>query len=409
MQRLCRALALLAAGLAAPAQAQFANLDTPTGPTPAGPTIVVDATSGETLWQQNAGAPWHPASLVKLMTLYLVFEEMKAGRLKPEDRVIFSAHSSNMPQTKLGIPAGQSISVEQAITGLVVRSANDAAAALAERLSGTEAAFGQRATATAQRLGMTASVFRNASGLPDPLQVTTARDLAMLALALQRDFPQYYASFSADELRLGRARFERTVKFLDIYPGADGLKTGFICSSGFNLVASAVRDGRRLVGVALGFQQADLRDEAMARLFDQAYAKKSGGAGQKVWQLANGGGSAPMVFGAGDCGVLKYRFPGTAVWLGTSTSESTARALVTAANTKLVEMDRGTPGREWIVWTAYNQGRPVRFAAITADVQATRAQKLCDFYRASGRFCVVKPASEIVSPMVQFNTQPADR
>jgi len=124
-------------------------------------------------------------------------------------------------------------------------------------------------------------------------------------------------------------------------------------------------------------------------------------------ELANAGGSAPMVFGAGDCGVLKYRFPGSAVWLGTTTSDSAARAQVAEANAKLVEMDRGKPGREWIVWTAYNQGRPVRFAAITADVQATRAQKLCDIYRAAGRFCVVKPASEIVSPEAQFNVQPA--
>src|SRR5262249_49625606 len=154
-----------------------------------------------------------------------------------------------------------------------------------------------------QRLGMTASMFRNASGWPDAAQVTTARDLAVLAVALIRDFPQYYPMFAASEVSYGRAHFERSVKFIDLYPGADGMKTGFICSSGFNLVASAVRDGRRLVGVGLGFRKADLRDEAMVRLFDEAYGKKSGGGGQQVWQLANSGGAPGNVFANGDCGV----------------------------------------------------------------------------------------------------------
>jgi len=402
LSRLVLACCICLAAAIAPAHAQFAKLETPTGPISAGPVLVVDAGTGEVLQQQNAGAPWHPASLAKLMTLYVVFEELKAGRLRLEDHIAFSSNASAMPQTKLGVGPGQSVTVEQAVRGLVVRSANDAAVALAERVSGNEGVFGQRMTATAQRLGMTASMFRNASGLPDAAQVTTARDLAVLAVALIRDFPQYYPVFATPELSYGRIRFERSVKFIDLYPGADGMKTGFICSSGFNLVASAVRGGRRLVGVGLGFRRADLRDEAVARLFDDAYGKKSGGAGQQLWQLANGGGAPGVVFGNGDCGV-RYDFPGNAVWLGTYASEPAARSLIEPANAKLAEIDQGPPGREWVLWLARNQqGHYTRFASILADVLPARAQKLCDFYRKAGRFCVVKRPEEIVSPYSDF-------
>jgi D-alanyl-D-alanine carboxypeptidase len=395
---------LLVLGLwPASAFAQLAALNTPTGQILAGPTLVVDAATGEVLLARNAGAPWYPASLAKLMTLYAVFAELKAGRLTLADRVVFSQQASQMPETKIGIPPGGSITVEQAIAALVIRSANDAAVALGERISGSEPAFAQHITQLAQKLGLTASVFRNASGWPDAAQVTSARDMAMLAIALIRDFPQYYHAFSGFQLTVGRRSFERTVKFLDLYPGADGLKTGYICSSGFNLVASAVRDGRRLVGVALGFRRADLRDEAMARLMDEAFAKKSGGGGQRVWQVANSGGVPTTVLGPGECGALTYPYPGDAVWLGTYGNEATALKQISDANLALVNLDQGPQGRVWNLWSAYDQKRrPIRFAAFLADVLPERAHKLCDIYRKSGRFCVVKRPGEIVSPWTPY-------
>ena len=161
---------------------------------------------------------------------------------------------------------------------LALKSANDIAVAMAERIGGSESRFAALMTLRAQELGMSNSRFVNANGLPDPDQMTTARDLAMLALALMRDFPQYYPYFRTQDFMLGKRKIGPGIKFLELYaPYADGLKTGFICSSGFNIVGSAVRDGRRLIAVALGFRRADLRDEFLVRLLDEAFLLKTGG------------------------------------------------------------------------------------------------------------------------------------
>ncbi|MCX7362618.1 MAG: D-alanyl-D-alanine carboxypeptidase, partial [Alphaproteobacteria bacterium] len=255
--RLFLACLLALSGLSgASAVAQISPVPSPSGLVPAGPYLVVDAASGEALLQRSAGAPWYPASLAKLMTIYLVFEELKAGRLNLSSPLPFSAHAASMPPSKLGVGPGGSVPVELALQALVVRSANDVAAAFGDLLSGSEPTFAKRMTDTARRLGMTATTFRNASGLPDPDQQSSARDLAMLAMALMRDFPQYYPYFHTQEFTYGKHRIGPGVKFLDVYsPYADGLKTGFICSSGFNIVGSAVRDGRRLIGVAFGFRR----------------------------------------------------------------------------------------------------------------------------------------------------------
>jgi len=304
--------------LAVPARAQIAAVASPSGPVPAGPYLAVDAATGEVLVDRNAGISWQPASLTKMMTIYLVFEELKAGRLQLGSTLAFSENARAKPASKLVLAAGQSITVEQGLQALVARSANDVATAFAERLSGSEPAFAQRMTQTAVRLGMTATQFRNANGLPDNAQQTTARDMAILALALLKDFPQYYSYFRTQEFYLGKTKVGPGIKFLDLYaPYADGLKTGFVCASGFNIVGSAVRDGRRLVAVAFGFRRADLRDEFLVRLFDEAFALKTGGNRPKIWQLRNDGGSGPaMVLPYGECGTIRYDMPGDAVWLG---------------------------------------------------------------------------------------------
>jgi D-alanyl-D-alanine carboxypeptidase len=240
--------------LAVPARAQIATVASPSGPVPAGPYLAVDVATGEVLVERNAGISWQPASLTKMMTIYLVFEELKAGRLQLGSTLAFSENARAKPASKLVLAAGQSITVEQGLQALVARSANDVATAFAERLAGSEPAFAQRMTEAAMRLGMTATQFRNANGLPDDAQQTTARDMAILALALIKDFPQYYSYFRTQEFYLGKTKVGPGVKFLDLYaPYADGLKTGFVCASGFNIVGSAVRDGRRLVAVAFGF------------------------------------------------------------------------------------------------------------------------------------------------------------
>ena len=384
-----------------PAAAQFAPVNSPTGPVMAGPYVIVDAATGETLLESNSGAPWFPASLTKLMTIYLTFEQLKAGYLSLSSPVTFSAHAASMPQTKLGVGAGGKITIEQALQSLVAHSANDSATALGELIGGTEPDFAQRMNQAAQRLGMTASHFSNANGLPEPSQITTARDLALLGVALARDFPQYYSYFQTREFMFGKQRIGPGVKFVELYsPYAEGLKTGFICASGFNLVGSAVRDGRRLIGVALGFRRADLRDEFMIRLFDEAYQLKTGGARRKVWQLTNSGGVPPTVFPYSECNPLRYDYPGDAAWLGTYGDWRTARAVYDKGQAALGELAAAVSGKEWILPVTVNGA--TRQAAFIADLTADAAQKLCASYQVKKAFCQVKKPQEIVAPFTVF-------
>ena len=399
--RLFIACVLAFSGLSgAAALAQISPVPSPSGLVPAGPNIVVDAASGETLLQRNPGAPWYPASLAKLMTIYLVFEELKAGRLTLASSLPFSPQAASMPPSKLGVGAGGSVPVELALQALVVRSANDVAAAFGELLGGSEPGFAKRMTDTARRLGMTATHFRNASGLPDPEQQTTARDLAMLAMALMRDFPQYYGYFHTQEFTYGKYKMGPGVKFLDVYsPYADGLKTGFICASGFNIVGSAVRDGRRLIGVAFGFRRGDLRDEFMVRMFDEAYGLKTAGSRQKVWQLANSGGAPATVLGQGECGGIRYDMPGDAVWFGTFGTWAQARAAFDQGQAELGTLGL-RQGKEYIL--PVTQGKATRQAAIIADLEPATAEKLCAGYRQRKQFCEVRKPHDFVAPFGAF-------
>ncbi len=399
--RLFLACLLALSGLSgASAVAQISPVPSPSGLVPAGPYLVVDAASGEALLQRSAGAPWYPASLAKLMTIYLVFEELKAGRLNLSSPLPFSAHAASMPPSKLGVGPGGSVPVELALQALVVRSANDVAAAFGDLLSGSEPTFAKRMTDTARRLGMTATTFRNASGLPDPDQQSSARDLAMLAMALMRDFPQYYPYFHTQEFTYGKHRIGPGVKFLDVYsPYADGLKTGFICSSGFNIVGSAVRDGRRLIGVAFGFRRGDLRDEFMVRMFDEAYGLKTAGSRQKVWQLPNSGGAPATVLGQGECGGIRYDMPGDAVWFGTFGNWAQARAAYDQGQAELGTLGL-RPGKEYIL--PVTQGKATRQAAIIADLEPSAAEKLCAGYRARKGFCEVRKPHDFVAPFGAF-------
>jgi D-alanyl-D-alanine carboxypeptidase len=235
--------------------------------------LVIDAESGQELEAASADERRHPASLTKIMTLYLAFEALDSGRLKLGDRMPVSAHAASMSPSKLGMPAGTSLAVRDAIMGLITRSANDAAVVIAEQLAGDETAFAQTMTQKARQLGMTSTTFRNASGLPDPAQVTTARDLATLAQAMLRDFPHYYPLFSVQEYAFAGRMLRNHNQMLGWYPGLDGLKTGYINASGFNLVTSAVRDGRRLIGVVLGGSTPSDRDAAMGDALDRGFER----------------------------------------------------------------------------------------------------------------------------------------
>ena len=395
-------LALVAALVALPAAAQLAPVASPSGPVMAGPYLVVDAASGEALAQRDPGAAWYPASLTKLMTMYVVFEELKAGRLQAGDPVIMSKHALSVEYAgHLGVPAGGTITVDAALTALVVRSLNDVAVALGEKVAGSEAAFVQRMNDTAKRLGMTASHFTNAHGLPNPAQVTTARDMAVLAVALAKDFPQYYGYFHADQLAVGARYIKGGVKFVELYaPYAEGLKTGFICASGFNIVGSATRDGRRLIAVAFGFRRADLRDEFLIRLFDQAFTLKTAGSRPKVWQMRNEPGSPATVLGPGECGMIRYDMPGDAAWLGTYGDWRTARNAYDKGQADLANLGVTRLGKEYILPVTANKA--TRQAAIIADLEPDAAQKLCADYKARKQFCEVRKPSDFGAPFSGF-------
>ena len=214
----------------------------------------------------------YPASLTKMMTLYLTFSALNEGRLSLDQRVPVSAHAAAQAPSKLWLKPGDSVPVQALILALVTRSANDAAVVLAEALAGSETDFAERMTETARRLGMNDTNFRNASGLPDPLQRTTARDLARLSLALYQDFPREYAYFSIREFEFRGQTITTHNHMLNSYEGSDGIKTGFMRASGFNLAASAERYGHRLIGVVLGSPSWPVRDKEMAALFDRGFA-----------------------------------------------------------------------------------------------------------------------------------------
>jgi D-alanyl-D-alanine carboxypeptidase len=234
-------------------------------------SIVVDAATGKVLEQANPDALRHPASLTKLMTLYLTFEALRDRRITLNQLVPVSEHAASMEPTKLGLVPGMQVTVQQAILGLVTKSANDAAAALGELLGGSEDRFAEMMTLRARAMGMTHTTFTNASGLPDPDQWTTARDLATLGRRLVTDFPGDYHYFSTPSFMFRRQLIANHDNLLKYYPGVDGMKTGYTDASGHNLETSAVRGGIRLIGVVLGAASNGERDAHMVALLNQGF------------------------------------------------------------------------------------------------------------------------------------------
>ncbi len=234
---------------------------------------VVHADSGDVLFDRYSTGTRYPASLTKMMTLYLLFDELEAGRLTLDSKINVSAHAAGQPPSKLGVTSGSTIDVETAIEALVVKSANDVAAAVAEEIAGSEWRFAQKMTAKARDLGMYNTTFRNASGLPNSKQVTTARDMATLGRRLIQDHEKYFPYFSVQSFEWNGRTYRTHNALVKTFEGADGLKTGYTRRSGFNLVTSATRDGNRLIGVVLGGRSSATRDAHMREIMTNAYAQ----------------------------------------------------------------------------------------------------------------------------------------
>ena len=265
LSAICVLAALQLLGFAAAASAQIGSARYS--------SIIVDAQNGTVLSAVNADELRHPASLAKMMTLYMLFEALRDRRINLGQSVPVSASAASMSPTKLGLIPGSRLTVEEAILGLVTKSANDAAAALGELLGGSEGQFAQMMTLRARALGMSRTTFRNASGLPDPDQWSTARDFAVLGRHLISDFPGYYGYFSTPSFTFHRRVMYNHDHLLQSYPGADGMKTGYTQASGYNLVTSAVRGGVRLIGVVMGAGSGGERDLHMAVLLDQGFER----------------------------------------------------------------------------------------------------------------------------------------
>ncbi|CDZ25197.1 D-alanyl-D-alanine carboxypeptidase [Neorhizobium galegae bv. officinalis] len=231
--------------------------------------FIYDVKSGKVLASESADEINHPASLTKMMTLYMTFEALREGRLKWDQDIPMTPNAASKIPSKLGVPAGRTITVREAVNGMIVRSANDAAATMGDYLGGSEDRFGEMMTRKARALGMSRTVFRNASGLPDASQVTTARDMAQLALALIRDFPREYQLFSARNMEFRGKRLRGHNNLMYRYPGMDGVKTGFTNASGYNIASAVTIDGRRVIGVVMGGKSARKRDDQMAALLDR--------------------------------------------------------------------------------------------------------------------------------------------
>ncbi|MFD1941298.1 D-alanyl-D-alanine carboxypeptidase family protein [Paradevosia shaoguanensis] len=267
----------------------------------ANPMLLIDTDSGAVLFEQEAGAAWHPASLTKLMTAFVAFQAISEGRVSLDTPVIISKRAFNQAPSKSGLKVDSALSMQDALYVMLVKSANDVAVAIAETVGGSEKAFVAEMNDTATKLGMTNTHYVNANGLHDDGQVTSARDLAVLSLYIRQLYPQYLPIFETEAVTLGKANLESNNDLLTHFAGTTGMKTGYVCASGLNIVATAQRNGRSLMAVVLGGVSARERGEMTAELFLRGFSGALGGTGKTILQVANTAGAAadmrPLICG----------------------------------------------------------------------------------------------------------------
>jgi D-alanyl-D-alanine carboxypeptidase len=251
------------------------------------PQLLVDMQTGDVLYEKDAGEPWHPASLTKLMTAYVTFEAIQQGRVSLDTKVTMSVKAVNEAPARSGLRAGDSLSLKDALYVMLVKSANDMAVAVAETVDGSTEAFAAEMNATAAKLGLTRTHYDNVNGLPDDGQVTTARDLAVLAIDLRRTFPQYDPIFRTHMVTLGKTNLRTNNELLTRFAGTTGMKTGYICASGLNVVATVSRGGRELLAVVLGGASARERDQMAASMLLKGFDNTYPDTGNSVVNIAN--------------------------------------------------------------------------------------------------------------------------
>jgi D-alanyl-D-alanine carboxypeptidase len=373
-------------------------------------SLVIDAESGVVLSSDAPNHLWYPASLTKMMTVYVALAEIDAGRLEFDDKIKVSAAAANISPVRFGLRAGEVITVKEAINAAIVASGNDAAYALAEKIGGDEAAFAQMMTGMARKLGMPRTVFRNASGLPDDGQVTTARDMAVLAMALLRDYPEHYPLFNQRSVTIAKRSRGTVNSILGNYQGADGFKTGFTCGSGYNMVASVERDGQRLIGVVLGSANRSQRVSEMTKLLNAAF-KSDSKSKETVARLglknaAEDEGAPPTILTGGACSAAQLasggeggtitsaaRLTGWGIVFGAYPDKIKAQQVLDKAKQSLGPLAKG--GRPAIVQKAYEGS--AKYSAMLVGLEQGAAGKACKAMWEKNIYCLA------LSPQVLGN------
>jgi D-alanyl-D-alanine carboxypeptidase len=375
-----------------------------------GPALLFDAQTGEVLSQERAGEPWYPASLTKLMTAYIVFQKMREGKLLLQQQIYVSALASGQEPSKIGVPAGKTVSVDFALQALLVYSANDMAYVLAEAASGSRERFSDEMNAVAKNLGLSASHFVNPNGLFDPRHVTSARDIGVLAAVIVNEFPQYAGYFSQDYVTVGRRRLANRNSLIRIMPDADGMKTGFVCNSGYNLVASATRNGRKLIAVVMGAKSGGNRALKAKDLLEQGFLTLPQPGRSKVAEIVNlpQGAIVPKDMTVDVC---KRKSPvqltvgddlqGWAISFGTY--DDMLKADMALRGRVLSPIGIAARASAGVVKLPDKAG----FAALMWNIPQAESLSLCTAYRADGAHCDVMPPAlvEQIATYVK-STQP---
>jgi D-alanyl-D-alanine carboxypeptidase len=375
-----------------------------------GPVLVFDAQTGEVLSQERAGEPWYPASLTKLMTAYIVFQKIREGKLRLDQQIYVSSVASGQEPSKIGIPAGKTVSVDFALQALLIYSANDMAYVLAEAASGTHQRFADEMNAVSRTLGLSATHFVNPNGLFDPRQVTSARDIGVLAAIMVNEFPQHAGYFSQEYVAVGKRRLSNRNSLIRIMPEADGMKTGFVCNSGYNLVASATRNGRKLIAVVMGAKSGGNRAIKAKELLEQGFLAAPQQGLTKVAEIVNlpQGAIVPKDMTVDVC---KRKSPvqladgeslrGWAVSFGTY--DNMLKADMALRGRVLSPFGLATRSQAGVVKLPDKAG----FAALMWDIPQAESLSLCTAYRAEGAHCDVMPPAlvEQIATYVK-STQP---
>lgn len=378
--------------------------------TAGGPVLLFDAQTGEVISQERAGEPWYPASLTKLMTAYIVFQKIRDGQLRLDQKVLVSPVASGQEPSKIGIPSGQTVSVDFALQALLIYSANDMAYVLAEAASGSHERFALEMNAVAKNLGLSATHFVNPNGLFDPRQVTSARDIGVLAAIIVNEFPQHAGYFSQDAVAVGKRRLANRNSLIRIMPEADGMKTGFVCNSGYNLVASATRNGRKMIAVVMGAKSGGNRAIRAKDLLEQGFLAASQPGRHKVAEIVNlpQGAIVPKDM-TGD--VCKRKSPvqladganlaGWAISFGTY--DNMMKADMALRGRVLSPIGIATRSNAGVVKLPDRAG----FAAMMWNIPQSESLSLCTAYRAEGAHCDVMPPA-LVDQLASYakSTQP---